>query len=181
MKKLMILFAVTAFSGCLSTPDMHYYTLDMMPSGNALAAVNIVIDRLRTVEPLTRKDILIRTAPTRIEYYATEQWAAALDELVTEKLMAEFGPRVEGRKTLVITGLLQAFEQVDTASGAEAGIKMTLQFQDLAAGRYSEPLLEKTYTCRVQTQKANAAAVVEALSHGLEKTAAEIAADAAAL
>jgi ABC-type uncharacterized transport system auxiliary subunit len=99
---------------------------------------------------------------------------------VPEKLRAEFGAHQPERKTIVISGDILAFEQVDRDSDAEAHIKLDLSFRNREAGRYSTPLLRKRYEVYVPADEAHPAAVVQALSKGLESLAGEIAADASA-
>jgi len=168
-------------AGCASAPDLRYYTLDMRPSGAAQAAKNIRIDRLREAEPLARKDILIQRSPTQVEYYAVDQWAATLGELVGQKLEAEFGPPEEGRPTVVVTGMILEFGQVDVSGGAEASVRLKLEFRGEDMGRYDEALLTKTYAARLPTGTPAPGAVVEGLSRCLEKLAAEIVSDAEGL
>jgi len=165
-------------AGCASTAVIRYYTLDMAPSGHAQTPVNVTIDRLRSAEALTRKDILIKKTSTEIEYYASDQWAAGIDDLVTEKLLEEFGPPREGRKTIILSGIIQSFEQVDTPTGAEGHVKLSVEFR---AERYAEPLLARTYEARAAAAQSSAAGVVLSLSQCLENIAQQIAADAAHL
>jgi len=179
MNRLFTLGCVVLLvAGCASAPDPRYYTLDMRPSGAVQAEKNIRIDRLREAEPLARKDILIQRSPTEIEYYAVDQWAAALGELVSQKLEAELGPPEEGRATVVGTGTILDFGQVDVAGGAEASARLRIELRREDMGRYDEPLLTKTYAARLPAETPTPGAVVEALSRCLEKVAAEMASDA---
>ncbi len=173
---LMLSLAVAA--GCASVPEIRYFTLDMSPSGEVEPAVNVAVERLRTAEALARKDILIKKSPTEIEYYAQDQWAATLTEIVTEKLSAEFAPPKEGRPSISITGTILGFEQVDVPSGAEARVKLDLAFQK---NHRSDPLLEKVYEVSLPAEAKKASAVVLALSACLEQLAVQIVADAAQL
>lgn len=168
-------------SSCASAPKIHYYTLDMTPSGATDPAVNVVVDRIRVSESLSRKDILIKQSVTEIEYYAANQWAAGLDELIAEKLDVEFGPWREDRATVHLIGTILAFEQVDVPSGAEAHAKIAFTFQPETEDRYADPALAKTYDVRVPADGAGAAATVRALSTCVERIASEIARDAAQL
>lgn len=172
---------LAAVTGCFSTPTPRYYTLDMRPSGETRPPVRLVVDRLRPSEALAREGILIQTSPTQIEYYAADQWAANLGELVTHKLEAEFADPADASRTVVVTGSILDFEQVDVPGGAEGYVRLALEFRDAGAGRYDPPLLEKTYEARVPAEAAAAEAVVRALSQGLKDVAAAIAKDAAAL
>lgn len=181
MKQAILALAVLVAMGCASVPNIRYYTLDMTPSGKAQPRCNLKVERLRPSDALARKDILIKKSPTEIEYYALDQWAANLGEVVSEKLTSEFGPIVQGRKTLLIAGVIQGFEQVDTADGAAGHIKLDLAFRPEGESRYEPPLLEKVYETSVAAERASPTAVVRALSRGLERLAGEIADDAGKL
>ena len=164
--------------GCASTPEPRFYTLDMTPSRTVALETNVEVERLRPHDALTRVDILVKKTPTQIEYYALDRWAASLSELVPEKLRAEFGTHNPAHQTVVVSGDILAFEQVDRDSGAEAHIKLDLSLRDEGTGRYDKPLLRKRYEIYVPANQAHPAAVVEALSKGLEALASEIAVDA---
>jgi uncharacterized lipoprotein YmbA len=170
--------AVTLAAGCAGSPQPRYYTLDMTPSGSVNPECNVAIERLRPHDALTRVDILVMKTPTQIEYYAFDRWAASLSELVSDKLRSEFGGHDPNRETVVVSGDILAFEQVDRDSGADAHIKLDLSFRKEGASRYSPPLLRKRYEISVPAEAARPAAVVEVLSAGLETIAAEIATDA---
>ncbi len=173
--------AICLLCGCASTPKVNYYTLSVEPSGQARPSVNLVVERLKTIEALSRNQILIYTSATEIEYYASEQWAGSLGELVQQKLAVEFGEPVEGRRTLRISGVVLACEQVDLPEGAKARVKLQLVVRDTASKRYQPPLFEKTYTARREASGSSAAGVVVALSRCIEKIAADIATDVAGL
>ena len=182
MRQYTILaLSVGLLAGCASTTPSRYYTLDMTASGAAASAVNLYVDRIRAAEALTRKTILIKKSPTEIEYYALDEWAASVNELVTEKLVAEFGPKQDGRKSIGLSGTILAFEQIDLPDGVEAHVKLALTFRAEGTARYEEPLLEKNYEARMPAAESSAPAVVRALSACLEQIAADVAADAGAL
>lgn len=172
------LLIVPFAGGCAHTPEPRYYTLNMTPSGTVHPDCNIEVDRLRPHDALTRTDILVKKSSTQIEYYALDRWAASLSELVPEKLQAEFGDPDPQRKTIVVSGTILAFEQVDRSDGADAHIKLELDLRNAGASRYDTPLLRKQYEATLSAGAAEPASVVEALSKGLEEIAAEIAADA---
>lgn len=173
--------ALLAFSACASAPDIDYFTLDMAPSGKVETGVNLEVGHFITTESLGRSQILIQTSPTRIEYYATDRWASGVAELVERKLAAEFGPVVEGRRSLKVKGRVVAFEQVDGGSGAEGRVRLAVVIRDGQAKSYEEPLLAKTYEVTRNADGVKPDAVVQALSRAMEQIAAEIAADAANL
>lgn len=182
MKQIMSLAILAALAaGCVSSAGPDLYTLNMAPSAQAGSPVNIAVKRLRVAEPLQNKRILIKTSPTEIEYYAAAQWAASLDELLAEKLAAEFGPADPERPSYVVSGMLQAFEQVDTPAGAEAHVRLAVEIREANASHYSTPALAKTYTARGPAASATPGGVVQSLSDLLETVARDIVADAAAL
>ena len=179
--KLYISVAGCLLAACASAPKIDYYTLAMEPSGQIRTTVNLVVERLRTTEALGRSQILISTSPTRIEYYATDRWAGSVTELVQQKLAVEFGPPVEGRKTLRVSGTVLACEQVDVGGGAEGRVKIAVEVRDPAGARFEQPLLEKTYEVSRSASRPSPAAVVEALSRCVEEIAAKITTDVSSL
>jgi ABC-type uncharacterized transport system auxiliary subunit len=166
---------------CASAPKIDYYTLSMEPSGGVDPVANLSVERFRTTGALSRSQIMVVASPTRIEYYATDQWAGSLGELVQQKLAAEFGPSVEGRKDLVLSGQVLAFEQVDSPGGLEARVRFDVTVRDAGTPRYEQPLLEKTYEVTRAVAGSGVDAVVAELSRCVEKIAGEIAADVAKL
>ena len=166
--------------GCASAPKISYYTLDMAPSGQAKPAHNLVVERFRTSEAVARSQILIHASPTEVDYYATDQWVAGRGERVQQKLAAEFGQPVEGRRTLIVSGTVLACGQVDRQAGAEAAMTLQIAVRDAAGKRYREPLIDRTYTA-TRTASADPASVVAALSRCAEEIAAAIAGDTSRL
>ena len=168
-------------TGCVTPPPPRYYTLDMRPSGNAKTDVSLDVRRLRESEALARKDILIKKSPTEIEYYASDQWAAALGELVSQKLQAEFGARSGTEDTLAVTGTILNFGQADVPEGALACATLLLEFREPDESLYKEPVFKKTYERKLQAPGTEPGAIVKTLSRALEQNAAEAAADVDAL
>ncbi len=85
---------------------------------------------------------------------------------------------MSNRKTLLLTGNLLCFEQVDTADGADAHIKLEMAFRREGMTPVDKPLLKKWYEISVPATAPNAESVVNALSKGLELIAADIIKDA---
>ena len=182
MKKIVaVLLLAGLAAGCATSPSPSLYTLNMAPSATAGSPVNITEGRLRIAESLHNKRILIKKSPTEIEYYATAQWAANLDELLREKLAAEFGPFETDRPTYVISGSLQAFEQIDMPGGIEAHVKMALEVRKDGESQYSTPEISRVYVVTLPVANESAGNVVEVLSACLESVARDIVADIAAL
>jgi ABC-type uncharacterized transport system auxiliary subunit len=177
----LALLVAGLMAGCATAPGPNLYTLNMAPSAEAGSAVNIAVGRLRIAEALQNKRILIKKSPTEIEYYAAAQWAAGLDELLTEKLAVEFGPLDAGRTAYVLSGTLLAFEQVDLPAGGEAHVRLAIDVRTEGTSYYSPPALAKTYDVRLPVTAPDAGAVVEALSACLEQVARAIVTDATAL
>jgi uncharacterized lipoprotein YmbA len=165
------MFAVMLVAGCASTPQYRYYTIDMQPGAKIESAVQLVAVRLDVNQALQRPEILIRTSPTQVEYYALDRWASDLQEQVTEKLRTEFGTSVSGAKRLNLVGTLMSFEQVDAPTGAEVQVKLEVIVDSLT--------FQKIYQRREPAAAATAPAVVEALSRATEAIASELAADLA--
>lgn len=168
-------------AGCASAPSPRLYTLNMAPSAEAGSPVNINVGRLRIAEALQNKKILIKKSPTEIEYYAAAQWAAGLDELLAEKLTVEFGPTDQTRPAYFISGTLLAFEQIDTATGGEAHVKLDMEIRKEGTSYYSAPALAKTYEVRIAVAEPDVGGVVASLSASLEQVARQIVADASAI
>lgn len=176
---LVVLLVVVV--GCASTPNLDYYTVDMTASGKASTDLNLLVGHFATSEKLDRTQIVIQQTPTRIDYYSNERWATSVGEMVEHKLAAEFGPAVEGRRELIVSGRVTAFEQVDGSSGPQALARLEVAIREGGAKRYETPLLEKTYEASRATDTNSVDAVVQALSRALEEIAAKIAEDAAGL
>jgi ABC-type uncharacterized transport system auxiliary subunit len=173
--------ALCALCACASAPKIDYYTLGMESSGRVDPTVNLSVERLRTTEALGRSQIMVLASPTRIDYYATAQWAGSVGELVQQKLAAEFGPQVDGRRTLVVSGTVLACEQVDRPGGAEARVRLDILVRDAEVPRYQPPVFEKSYEATRPVAGSNAGSVVQELSRCVEEIAAEIAADVSSL
>jgi ABC-type uncharacterized transport system auxiliary subunit len=173
--------ALSVLCACASAPKIDYYTLAMESSGQTETAVNISVERLRTTEALGRSQIMVLASPTRIDYYASAQWAGSIGELVQQKLAAEFGPSVDGRKTLVVCGKVLAFEQVDGPGGVEARVRLDIVVRDAETPRYKAPLLEKSYVASRPAPGSNPGSVVSELSRCVENIAAAIAEDISSL
>lgn len=177
-QKLQLIAFLCWLTACASAPKISYYTLAMDPSGDVEPSVNLVVEQVRTTDALSRNQIMIQASPTKIEYYATDQWAGGLGELVRQKLTAEFGQPVEGRRTLLVAATVLSCEQVDVVGGAEARMRLSVTIRDPSRKLYREPLLEKTYAATRPVASSSAGAVVEGLSLCAEQIAEEIAVDA---
>jgi len=173
--------AFCVLCACASAPTIEYYTLGMESSGQLDPAVNLSVERLRTSEALGRSQIMVLASPTRIDYYATDHWAGSVGELVQQKLAAEFGPPVEDRRTLIVSGKVLACEQVDRPGGAEAHVRLEIVVRDADVPRYQPALLEKSYSANRAVAGSSPGLVVEGLSRCVEDIAAEIAADVSTL
>lgn len=175
MTRLMLVFT-GLLAGCVTAPAPRYYTLDMTASSPAELKYNLDVGRLRVNEALSRREILIKTSPTTIDYYALHCWAVGVDDLVSEKLQSVFGPPVADRETIHVSGTVLAFEQADADGGAEARIKLGLTF-----ALPSKPEITRIYEHRMPLPRAAPDALAEALSRGLERLAAQIVQDTNAL
>jgi ABC-type uncharacterized transport system auxiliary subunit len=175
--KPILSLMMVVLCACASAPKIDYYTLGMESSGRVDPAVNLSVERMRTTEALGRSQIMVLASPTRIEYYATDHWAGSIGELVQQKLAAEFGPPVNGRETLVVSGKVLACEQVDGPGGAEARVKLDIVVRDADTPRYEPPLLEKSYDVSRPVSGSNPGSVVAELSRCVEDIAVEIVSD----
>lgn len=169
---------VTLFAGCASTPHFRYYTIDMQPHARVESAVRVADLRITVNQALAKPEILVRTSPTQIEYYALDRWASGLEEQVAEKLKTEFAGLPKDIPAWELEGKLMAFEQVDTPSGAEVRVKLEVVSQpprkDLKG---SLPTFRKIYEKTEPASAPTAAAAVEALSRATEAIALELGKD----
>ena len=178
-RKYCVATLIACIAGCLSVPEPNYYTLDMRASGRVDAPFLLESVRIRPGEAVSRREIMIRTSPTEIEYYATQLWAADLGEQLREKFKSEFGPTEAPAAIVHIEGDLLAFEQVDTKNGADARVKLDL-LVTIDSNNGGEPRsFSKIYETVVTAEAQAAPAIVEALSRGLEEIANELAEDLA--
>ncbi len=180
--KRLVIASLPLLAACASAPVIHYHTLDMAPSGRSPAAVALRVRGFRTTEALGRRQILIQTSPTEIEYYATDQWAGDVGELVTQKLSAELGPAPPDARVMAVAGTVIDCGQVDRpGGGAAARLTLEVTIRDPTHQRSQPPLLVKTYTCERPAEQATPDAVARALSRCVEEIAAELAGDAAVI
>jgi uncharacterized lipoprotein YmbA len=175
--RLVQLGFVLVATGCASAPAIHYFTLDMTPSGRVPGTVAVRVSNMQTSDALSRPGILIAASATRVEYYATQRWAGAIGELVTQKLNAELDRGSDNAPTYRLTGTVLALEQVDTDDGAEARVRLSVEIRDPTAREFEPPLVERTHEATRKATRATPDAVVVALSRALEDVAVEIAKD----
>ena len=162
----MVMIAVVA--GCASVPKYRYYTIDMRPGAKLEPAVQIDSVRIDVTQALKRPEILIRTAPTQIDYCALDRWASGLDQQIAEKLLTEVAQAPETAPHLNVDGNLMAFDQVDLPSGAEVHIKLEVHVASLQ--------FQKMYSHTEPASASSAQASVDALSRATEAIAKELAA-----
>ncbi|GMU92348.1 MAG: hypothetical protein AMXMBFR4_14060 [Candidatus Hydrogenedentota bacterium] len=159
-------------------PKTRMVALDMRRSGKASTSVNIDVMPLRRHEALARNTIVIRSAPTRIEHYPADRWAANVSSLVAEKLESEFGPPKPDRETVQVSGEVLAFERVDTPGGTQAHVKLDVTMQTSGAQGGPKPILWKLYDEYAPAEDDTAQALAEALSEILARIAVNMAEDA---
>lgn len=165
-------------TGCASVTEHNLYTLDMRASDRVEGTYSLESVRIRSANALTRPQIMIRTKPTEITYYATHDWASDLGEMVAEKLKAELGDGEDDARIFSLDGTILAFEQIDTEGGANAHIKLELDvYRDPTAIDGDELRVRRVYEVIEPADAATPAAVVRALSKALETIAVRIAAD----
>ncbi len=173
---LLASILAAGLTGCVSAPKVSYYTLDMTPSGRGPHDVNVQVRDIQAVQGLNRPQIMIQTAPTEVDYYATADWVADVGELVRRKLAADLGPPVAGRPTVVVSGTLLDFEEVDRgdATAARATLHLVVRRADAAFG---PPLVDKVYEVTRTVGTRTPGAVVAVLSECVDAIAAELVAD----
>lgn len=174
-RDILLFSALATMTACSSVPDSRYYTLDMNQSGTVEAPFQIEAGRFHANDALSKPEILIQATPTQIEYYALDQWASDLSEMIREKLQLEFGPAAAPK--FRVEGDILGFEQVDREGGADARVKLRIRAYDALESRSSEPVFRKTYEESSPAAQATADEVVSALSDSLEVIAVQIAHD----
>jgi len=172
------LMLVALLTGCASVPQFRYYTIDMQSRAQVDSPVRVSDVRIAVNQALARPEIMVRTSPTQIEYYALDRWASGLDEQIAEKLKTEFNGLPMDRPQLALEGTLMAFEQVDTPQGATVRVKLEIEsvhpIKELAA---FSPSFQKIYDRTEPVSAATAESAVEALSRATEAIAAELGKD----
>ncbi len=178
----VIMVLDTLLSGCASAPQYRYYTIDMTPRAELTPPVRIEGVRISINQALQRPEIMIRTSPTQVEYYAIDRWASGLEEQIAGKINTEFASASSDLQPFNITATLMAFEQVDTPAGPEVLVKLDANIQPSFDATGQEPIfLRKLYVVTRPAAAPGAAAAVEALSRATEAIASEMAADIAAV
>jgi ABC-type uncharacterized transport system auxiliary subunit len=124
---------------------------------------------------------LIVRDETLVDRYEHDRWASGLAELVPEKLTAEFGPSQEGRKTVLVSGVVSGFEQIVNGNSGNAALvklNLVLRWADVAG---EAPALRKLYEATAPIEGEGAHAAVKALSLAMVDVALKIAEDVNAL
>lgn len=182
MRYVSALLALVLVAGCATAPPTRFLTLDMRPTGAERPPVAFELGRILVAESLSGREILIQTSPTEVEYYAAAQWVASLGELVSEKLLAEFPQPESPRGYCRLDVEIRHFEQVDTASGAEARVQIVMRgdVRSVASSR-SETLgsVDKTYevSLPVPSDAPALRGLAETLSRCVEEIAGQLAVD----
>ena len=158
-----------------SVPHYRYYTLDMAPRAGIDDPVQLASVRIDVNEALSRPEILVRTSPTSVEYYALDRWASSLNEQLGEKIKTEFASAGPSAPTVELDGVLMAFEQVDTGTAAEVRVKLDATLTVTQSGR--KGTFNKLYIESQPAAASSANAVVEALSRAVETIAVRISGD----
>lgn len=176
----VVLVVVAVLTGCASSvPQYRYYTIDMGNGTQMEPPVRVSAVNIRVNEALTRPEILVRTSPTQVEYYALDRWASGLEEQIAEKLKTEFAGASADKPRCEIRGRLMAFEQIDSAAGSEVRIKLDMEVDQNSPVTDRMIYWRKLYTVSRPMDGDGAAAAVDALSRATEEMAEQLAADLA--
>lgn len=163
-------------AGCVTAPPQtYYYTLALPAVERTEDSPSIEAGRFRATEPLQRHAILIRTAPTELEYYANHRWAARLDDLTQQELQRFFGLPDVREDTVALSGTILAFEQVEHAGEVEAHVRIEAEGRRKSASPEAPPLFREYFEARVQAASHTPQAVVRALCEALGRVAADMA------
>ncbi len=166
-------------AGCVSSvPQFRYYTLDMSARSQGTGEIQLDSVRISVNEALSKPEILVRTSPTSVEYYALDRWASGLDQQITEKLKTEFASPGPGACRVNLDATLMAFEQVESPAGPEVRVKIDVHF-DVREGKLgnNSASFDRIYNLTEPAAASSAGAAVEALSRAVEAIAAQMAAD----
>lgn len=176
LARWMAIALLPLLAACASSvPHYRYYTLDMAPHAQAAAPIQLADVRIDVNEALSRPEIMVRTSPTSVEYYALDRWASGLDEQLAEKLKTEFASSAAGAPSVELDGVLMEFEQVDSGAAAEVRVKLDATLTVTRSGE--KAAFAKLYVESQPAAAQSANAVVQALSRAVEAIATRIAGD----
>ncbi len=181
MKKIVLLALVACgpWACSSSAPEIDYYTLGTRAGVRVEAPVNVSVDRLLTTEALARRGIMVSPSDTRVAYHGTSQWAEGLGGLVQRRLAAAFGPPLEGRRTVRLSGTVLSCGEVVRSGERLAKVELEVEVREAGSSSHTPPLLARTYGAELPETGSgeDVDGLVRALGLALDRIAAAIARD----
>lgn len=90
---LQVALAAAAAAGCGSSPPTNYYTLASTAtadgSGAASASVGVLVGPVTVPASVDRPELVLSTAPNRIEVEEFDRWAAPLGEAIARTVASD--------------------------------------------------------------------------------------------
>jgi len=161
-------------AGCGSAPVYRYWALST-ESPDYKAPVNVRLRSLRSGGLVRGEEMIIRSGPTRVEFYRADRWIVDPDELVRQKLKEIFGAPKPGLPEVLLDAQLEAFEQLEKPEGAFAHLRLEARLQlQGPSSEHESPSLLKVFDIVKPLPQADPSALAEGLSKALEEAAASI-------
>lgn len=166
------------FSGCISGPSLHYYTLEnTIKPVEDTAPLCLQVASIRLAESLKRKEIMVRKNSVQVDYYSVHLWASSLEELITNKVNQTFLCYQSEKKLpdyyLHIDVL--NFEEVETATFPVAYVKLVVQFLNPSS---MEVLAQKLYSIEKESPNKEVPELVKTFSICVDEIISKIYMDA---
>lgn len=182
------MLALLCASACASLPETHFYRLlpaRAEPAREPVAGV-LAIQTLEADAVYTDDQMLYRSAPTRVDFYAYHRWISPpaiqlsdylRDAMTRSGLFARVQSRLDTNAAAVLTGRLVAFDEVDVSPTQWQGqLELELSLED---PRSSEAFWTKRYAqaepIAQRTPEGLALALSTAMQHVVDASAQEIA------
>jgi uncharacterized lipoprotein YmbA len=189
--------SASLWTGCAAptVPNDVYYRLDggaverqvarvAAPATATDARIELWVEPFTVALPLQGDRLLAAVGPVRIEPYAHHRWVVPLDQLLDEsarQMLTGLGFQVPGRherrppgdESLLLSGHVLEFHEVDTASQWSARARLQAQVRRVADGSL---LWADDLTAEVVAARRHPDAVVVALSQAWRQIMAQVAA-----
>jgi len=96
---LAALWLALALSGCASSPDTRFFTLDEVGPAAAVpassrAVIPLQLDRIAIPAELDRPQIVRRTGADQLDIAGTDRWAGPLDDILNRVLREDLAARL---------------------------------------------------------------------------------------
>jgi len=189
-RRALLLGLAGALAGCVSfrvpAPVMQDYVLDYPPprvEGTALPVV-LRIAPLEVAAIYDRQPIVYRDATYSTGTYFGRRWSANPGSMVADVLVRDFSDsglyRAVQRGPSLLAGdyqaggEIEAIEEEATSSGCAAHLRLRMLVMRLRPGKGDPVLWQHAYSADEPCPCNQPPALVEAMSHGLEKISAQL-------